>query len=191
VRVLLSAQDKTRDGHLHAFLVTSGVRLAEALGATWTAYDAQAGTLTLTRQLRRKPDGSFVLDELKTQGSVRTLRLNAQAREALENRRRQQAGEAVVSGLGLIFAAPTGQPMDGPAVTKRFHEHATEIGITSVRIHDLRHTFASMALANGVPVLEVSKALGHSKATVTLNTYGHSSDAGQKAMAAVMSNVFG
>lgn len=198
-RKLIESADASRDGNLYAFLLTSGVRLGEALGATWTAYDDRHGTIAITRQLKRRTDGTLALDDLKTHGSVRTLHLSQQARDALEAQRGQQADERAQAGVrwddsgvgfGLIFRTPTGHPMDAPALTKRFHKFCDAIGIPSIRTHDLRHTFATMALANGVSVLEVSRSLGHSKTSITWDTYGHSSDSGQRAMATAMSTIF-
>ncbi|HKF19487.1 MAG TPA: hypothetical protein VKF14_20180 [Candidatus Dormibacteraeota bacterium] len=90
---LIKLGQNNRDGPLWSFLVGSGLRLGEALGLRWSDYDSKTGQLQVRRQLRRS-DGQYVLTELKTKASRRTLRLTGSAREALERQREQQAAEA-------------------------------------------------------------------------------------------------
>lgn len=159
VRELEKLSQTHRDGPLWLFLVGSGVRLAEALGARWSDLDQDAGQLSIRRQLRRQ-DGAYSLEELKTKGSRRTLHLTAIASDALERQREQQAAERStadkkstprrgvwrddeVSSL-LIFRTERGAPMSGSAITHRFRAALTPTRLPSIRIHDLRHTYATL-----------------------------------------------
>src|SRR5262249_32895547 len=117
---LIKLGQNHRDGPLWSFLGGSGLRLGEALGLRWSDYDSKIGQLQVRRQLRR-PDGQYVLTELKTKASRRTLRLTDTAREALERQREQQAAERTAAvndweddetSRLLIFRAPTGKPMN-------------------------------------------------------------------------------
>jgi len=145
-------------------------------------------------------DGWYVLTDLKTKGSRRTLRLTGTARDALERQRQQQAEERSAAGQQweddevsrlLIFRAATGKPMNGPSTNHRLHKALAPTRLPNVPIHDLRHTYATLALKEGASVLEVSRALGHSKPTVTLNVYGHSSDEGQRKLATTADRALG
>jgi len=73
----------------------------------------------------------------------------------------------------LIFTSTKGTPCDRYNLLRSFKRSAKEAGLPIIRFHDLRHTAASLQLNNGVPVLVVSKRLGHSKSSITLDTYGH------------------
>src|SRR5262249_14901222 len=85
----------------------------------------------------------------------------------------------------------TGKPMNGPSINHRLHKALAPTRLPNMRIHDLRHTYASLALKEGASLLEVSRALGHSKPTVTLNVYGQSSDAGQRTLASTADRAVG
>ena len=124
---LIKLGQNHRDGPLWSFLVCSGLRLGEALGLRWSDYDDKTGQLQVRRQLRRS-DGQYVLTELKTKASRRTLRLTGTAREVLERQREQQAAEWTAAGSKweddetsrlLIFRAPTGKPTNGPSINHR------------------------------------------------------------------------
>jgi len=188
---LLNGSQNHRDCPLWSFLVGSGVRLGEALGLRCSDYDEKTGQLQIRRQVRRV-DGRYALTELKTKGSRRTLRLTGTAPEALERQRQQQAGDRGAAGQkweddevsrSLIFHAATGKPMNGPSINHRLHKALAATRLPNVRIHDLRRTYPTLALKEGASVLEVSRALGHSKPTVTLNVYSHSSDESQRRLA--------
>ena len=188
---LIKVSQNHRDCPLWSFLVGSGVRLGEALGLRCSDYDEKTGQLQIRRQVRRV-DGRYALTELKTKGSRRTLRLTGTAPEALERQRQQQAGDRTAAGQkweddevsrSLIFHAATGKPMNGPSINHRLHKALAATRLPNVRIHDLRRTYPTLALKEGASVLEVSRALGHSKPTVTLNVYSHSSDESQRRLA--------
>ncbi len=204
VRELIERSQDQRDRALWSFLVASGLRVSEALGLRWTDWGEKlepAGgkrekvwTLAVLRQLIRH-DGAYQLQDLKTRGSRRTLRLTELARDALERQRERQSEERAAAGKRwtdgqvsslLIFRTPAGEPMNASSVTHRFQRWLETTRLPRLRIHDLRHTYATLALAGGAPVLEVSRALGHSTPSMTLNVYGHSSDEGQETLVATL-----
>ena len=73
----------------------------------------------------------------------------------------------------LIFPTSHGTPQDSNNIRREFYKLLDESGLPRIRFHDLRHTTASMLLNHGVPVIVVSRILGHSKSSVTLDLYGH------------------
>ena len=74
---------------------------------------------------------------------------------------------------GLIFTNSLGGPIDPRNLLRDYKRLLHEAGLPNIRFHDLRHTAASLMLNNGVPVIVVSRRLGHSKASITLDVYGH------------------
>ena len=100
---------------------------------------------------------------------------------------RLASGERVGEYGDLVFTKRDGvSPVDTTALSRGFSAAVRSAGIKSGRLHDLRHSFATIALTEGVPVLVVSKVLGHSQASTTLNVYGHlMPDAGLAAVQAV------
>jgi integrase len=93
------------------------------------------------------------------------------------HRERQELQKAVAGQRwqenDLIFPSSIGRPMDASNLRIDFNRIIAEAGIPKVRFHDLRHTAASLMLNNGIPVIVVSKVLGHSKPSITLDIYGH------------------
>jgi integrase len=73
----------------------------------------------------------------------------------------------------LVFPRPSGDPLDGCAVSKAFRRLVTKAGISPLRFHDLRHTAATLMLAAGVHPKVVSERLGHATVAITLNIYSH------------------
>jgi integrase len=72
-----------------------------------------------------------------------------------------------------VFTTPTGQPLDPAYVSRHFDRLTAKHGLPRIRLHDLRHTSASIGLASGESLLEVSRRLGHSSITVTADIYSH------------------
>lgn len=177
VRRLFEATAGHRFGPLYALLVGSGLRIGEALGLGWS--DVENGSLTVRRALHRASGNGYTLGEPKTRQSRRTVVLPAVARQALDRQQaRQEAARAALApgewqdSRGLIFTDPVGRPWSPYVVSGDFREAADTLGLP-VRLHDLRHTFATLALAAGVPLKTVSAALGHSSIAITADVYAH------------------
>jgi integrase len=110
---------------------------------------------------------------------ARTLTLDERAVAALaEQRERQRADAARLgpthhNGWNLVFTADSGVPLTPDVVSRWFREAAEAAGVRSIRLHDLRHTHATLMLAAGVPVKVVSQRLGHASVQLTLDVYAH------------------
>ena len=85
-----------------------------------------------------------------------------------------------------MFPSPTGGPISPDSVLHMLHRVLNRAGLPKVRFHDLRHTFATLALQNGVDIKTVSGMLGHYSAGFTLDTYAHVTTVAQKNAAAQM-----
>ncbi len=156
--------------------LTTGLRRGELLGLKWEDIDLEQGSLRVRRQVARI-NGEIVEAPLKTKNSYRTLPL-AEGTVAVLKEQRKKAGESL-----WVFPSPTGGPMSPDSVLHMLHRVLDRAGLPHIRFHDLRHTFATLALQNGVDIKTVSEMLGHYSAGFTLDTYTHTTTAMQKAAA--------
>ena len=158
-----------RRGLLAAFYLelTMGLRRGELLALLWTDLNAEARTISVTKQVNRIK-GELVASPPKTQNSVRTLAIPQQAVDLLIEEHQKHPGNP------YMFPSPKTGTMYDPDAFRRTHDKILKaIGAEHVRFHDMRHLFATLSLKNGVDVKTLSGALGHYSAGFTLNTYTH------------------
>jgi integrase len=164
----------------HSFFVvalTTGMRRGELGGLTWGAVDFDQATVSVRQAVGSDRRGGYFLKPTKT-GRERSVPLTGLAIEALGRQRAAQAADRLAIGAayddrGFVFADPLGAPIELDSTTKAFTTIARSAGIKGVRLHDLRHSAATWALARGSDVRTVSAVLGHSVPSTTLNIYGH------------------
>ncbi|MBI3910324.1 MAG: site-specific integrase [Armatimonadetes bacterium] len=158
--------------------VASGVRRGELLALRWSDVDLQAGRLTVCRSLEATKAG-LAFKPPKTQKGRRLPPLPAFAVRALGEHRRTQSDERRLFGKDycdsdLVFALPDGQPIHPDHFSKWFVSLVRGVaGFPRVRLHDLRHTCATLLLRQGVHPKIVSERLGHATVAITLDTYSH------------------
>ena len=161
----------------------TGLRRGELLGLKWDDVDLKNGILHVRRQIMRQ-NGAVVEAPLKTKNSYRSIAIPADAVEVLKTQR-----EKVGCGSEYVFPSPTGGPISPDSVLHMLQRVLKRAGLERVRFHDLRHTFATLALQNGVDVKTVSGMLGHYSAGFTLDTYAHVTTAAQRTAANTMGNI--
>ena len=161
----------------------TGLRRGELLGLKWDDADLKNGILHVRRQIMRQ-NGAVVEAPLKTKNSYRSISIPADAVEVLKTQR-----EKVGCGSEYVFPSPTGGPISPDSVLHMLQRVLKRAGLERVRFHDLRHTFATLALQNGVDVKTVSGMLGHYSAGFTLDTYAHVTTAAQRTAANTMENI--
>ncbi len=172
---LLEATADDELGPLYAMAATTGLRLGELLGLSWR--DVRGGTLTVRRSLALATRGSWKLAEPKSARSRRTIPLPARAREALATQEARQAanraaaGAAWQDGDGLVFTDAVGRPWRPDRVSSAFGRACAAAGGPRIRLHDLRHTAATLLLAEGTPLAVISDLLGHSGIAITAGYY--------------------
>jgi integrase len=184
--------------HLAALFTVAlacGLRLGEACGLAWADVAAPLGTNTklapgqihIRQQLQRVAKGKLVLRALKTVKSNRVLTLPAFALAALQAHRKQQLQDRLKAGdrwvdTGLVFTTydsrgtryKAGNPLGPRNVARVLDVLLVKAGLPrAVTFHGLRHSAASLLIAAGVPLVEVSLLLGHSEIRVTSDHYGH------------------
>ena len=130
------------------------------------------------RTTLQRIDGEFQFLEPKTARSRRTVALPDIVVDALRAHRGRQVGEMLQAGedwqkSDLVFTPPTGGPLADQGVRDTFYRILKNSGLRRQRFHDLRHSCASLLIAQGVSSREIMEQLGHSTITLTMNTYGH------------------
>jgi integrase len=133
-------------------------------------------------------------NEPKSQRSKRTIVMPEIVASALKQHRTRQLKERLAAGPDwqdskLVFTTPIGTPLDPRNVHREFKTLLVDAGLPLVRFHDLRHTAATLLLAQGVDPRTIMETLGHSQISLTLNTYSHVVPALQRAAAAKMDAV--
>lgn len=178
VRHLLEVAAGTRHHAIWVFLVTTGVRLGEALGLKWSDIEFAESRAHIRRALQRQRGAGIVFVEPKTAKSRRTVPIPPETLAILLNHRHAQEAdrrEAAAQWVehDLVFPSPIGRPIDMSFLSLIFHRALKQAGLPRHRIHDLRHTAATHLLTRHVHPKIVQDLLGHSTIAITLDTYSH------------------
>lgn len=177
-RALLAAASGHRLEALFVLALTTGMRLGELLALRWRDVDLEAHTLHVRASLQRTAEG-FVFAEPKTALSRRQIALPITAIDALHRHQDQQAHERSVAGQAwsegdLVFTNALGRPLEAGNILRRaFWPLLAQTGLPHMRLHDLRHTAATLLLGRGIHPKVVSELLGHASITITLGLYSH------------------
>lgn len=162
-------------GDLLAVVLMLGLRSGEALGLKWSDLDSARGQLEIRRTIYRK-GGTWHESPPKSRQSRRTLPLPPQVLAILERQRARQDQDRQVPGwreTGFVWTNPDGEPRGNTWVAKGLQRILQKAGLPRVRLHDLRHSAASILLEQGIPARVVADLLGHSQIGLTLGTYSH------------------
>ena len=163
--------------------LTTGLRKSELVALLWTDVDWERQTISVSKQAY-KVDGKMTVMPPKTANSIRHIALSNETLDMLKKLKEENPDSK------YIFTSPvTGEMYHPDSVVNLHKKILKEAGLEHIRFHDLRHTFATLALQNGVDVKTVSAMLGHSSAGFTLATYTHSTTAAQHQAAAIMGNL--
>jgi integrase len=140
--------------------------------------DLDAGWLSVRQALQRQPGVGLVLVKPKSRAGRRTIALPPQLREILRAHRAAQLQERLAAGSewrdhGLVFCQVNGKPLDPRSDHRAWRAVLTAAGVRQARLHDARHTAATLLLTQGVPARVVMEILGHSQIALTLGTYTH------------------
>jgi integrase len=177
----LEAVKDTRQYALFNFALTTGMRPQEYLGLKWSDVDLEKGSATVQRAIvwNREKGGGWVFAEPKTARSRRTIPLPASTVKALLEHKRQQGIERLRLGSewhdhGLVFPTSIGTPYTlSSLINKWFKAALVKAELTGFNLYSLRHTHATLLLANGENAKVASERLGHSTIVLTLDTYSH------------------
>ena len=159
------------------------------------AVDFERQRLRVAATLTTVKDGAPVFGEPKTQHSRRTAWLSTMAVDALERHRADQDAKRRLAGpawqeYGLVFTNDAGAPLWRSQVRRHWLDLLKKAKLPPMRIHDLRHSAASLLLGDGVPVKVASEMLGHSDVKTTLSIYAHVIEGAQEQAASSMDRLF-
>jgi integrase len=179
LRTFLAAEADTEKGHyaLWRLAAQTGMRRGELLGLRWQDFDAPAARVAIRQQLLRSGK-AVTFGQPKTKAGRRSISLDPGTVQALEDVRRAQAAERLRLGGGyqdhdLVFCRADGKPHDPDSITHQFELACSRARVKRIRLHDLRHTHATLLLQANVHAKVVSERLGHSSVVVTLDRYSH------------------
>jgi integrase len=168
----LGAAEGDRLHALYVLAVTVGMRQGELLALEWDDLDFEERTLFVRRTLNEL-DGTFVTGPPKTKRGLRRIRLPQVATDALQKHRKRMLVEGRAASR-LVFCDQNGGPLRRQNMQRRsFKPLLKQSRCPNIRFHDLRHTYATLSLAAGVPIKVVSDTMGHSRASVTMDIYAH------------------
>lgn len=183
----------TQPAAFYALALDTGARLNELCGVTWANVDLDAGSIAIVQQLaspKLSKDGGVQFGPPKT-GKSRKIAIGAETVALLRTHRRNQnevkmKNRAVYKDLGLVFAKePPDHPLGGPLHSQNlgrgeFARLIAAAKVHSITFHGMRHTTATLLMLAGEPVKNVAARLGHTKASITLDVYGHTLAGGQR-----------
>jgi integrase len=175
---VLDAGDERDLAALWRLALLCGMRRGELLGLMWDDLDLDHGTLAVRRTLSRGKGGTWEMGQPKTASGRRSIALPASCVAALRKHRASQNAERLRLGdvwddHGFVFTNETGGPLHVNSLMCRFRKLITAAGVPTIRFHDLRHTSATLLLAEGVHPKIVQERLGHADISMTLNRYSH------------------
>src|SRR5215213_10288978 len=177
-RAVLEAAAHVRNSARWTVALALGLRQSEALALQWKDIDLLANTVTVRRSIHRVRGGGLIYEEPKTRRSQRPLALPLPLVAALHHHKAAQLGEQMLAGSewhdeDLLFAQPNGRPIDKKSDYDDWTRLLQVAGVRHVRLHDGRHTAATLLLSENVHPRVVMELLGHSQMRTTMDIYSH------------------
>ncbi|MYH00447.1 MAG: site-specific integrase [Acidimicrobiaceae bacterium] len=161
---------------LYLLAATTGMRRAEIAGLVWRNVDLDTARLTVSQQLL-SVEYKLIESDLKTPTSRRTIDLDPHTVAQLRLHRRRQLEDRMATGRrhngGYVFAKSDGSPIHPDLISQTFERLLAKIDLPRIRLHDLRHTHATILLQQGVNPKVVSERLGHASVSFTMDVYQH------------------
>jgi len=188
--------DASKDNYYYALFHTAlftGMRRSELLALQWRDVDIQQ--IHVNRSLHHLKDGSYVFTQPKSAKSRRTIDLSPSSILILTEHKERQEGIRTMLGIplkqdDLVFSTPEGKPLRPNTITRAWTTLAIKAGVKPIRLHDARHTHASLMLKQGIHPKIVQERLGHSSIQITLDTYSHVAPGLQEAAAMRFDEIF-
>ncbi len=176
---------------LYRLALACGPRAGELVGLKWEDVDLTRGTVQIRRTLQRLRGQGIVESEPKTDRARRQVSLPKPVVEALKRWKVRQIEERLIAGetwqdSGYLFTTCKGSPIEPRNLHRDFTRKTERLGLPRLRLHDLRHTAATLLLSRGIHPKVVQEMLGHSQITLTMDTYSHVLPTMQQEAAQVM-----
>ena len=193
---LLEAARGYRLEVLLVLAVVTGMRRGELIGLKWQDIDFEKRALQIRRTVTRLPGYGIVVSEPKTASGKRTIKLPVFLIDLLKQHRADQLTKRLAAGStwhdrDIVFSNTIGGFFDPSSLQKAFGRLLKDAGLAHIRLHDLRHSAATILLKMGVPAHVVKEILGHSDIRITLGIYGHVLPGMDENAMDIMGNLFG
>lgn len=174
---LLAAAKGDRLEAFYVVTLSLGLRRGEGLGLRWSDVDLSEGIIRVSQSLL-EVGGKLIISEPKSARSRRQLPLPPRALEAMKAHRARQLQERLQAGpkwqdTGFVFTSTIGTPVQPRNVFRDFRAMLQRANLPPIRLHDLRHSAATLLLAQNVPARTIMEILGHSQISVTMDLYSH------------------
>lgn len=188
IEIFLEAAKQTPYYCLFHMILYTGMRRSEVLALRWSDVELLSSQISVSRSIHQLHDGSFIFRQPKSAKGRRTVALSPTTTQVLREYREKTATERLLDGSllresDLVFSKSDGYPIRPNTITRAWSDMARKCGIKASRLHDARHTHASIMLKAGVYPRIVQERLGHSTIAVTLDIYSHVSPGLQEAAA--------
>ena len=192
-RFLVAAID-SRFYYFYYLAIVTGMRLGELIGLKWIDIDFHSQVITVRRQAQAIRGRGIIFSEPKTRSGVRKIKVQAHTMDALLEQQKRIRNLRLIAGNkwmenDLVFPSNVGSALITNHLRIDFRKRLSMAGLPRIRIHDLRHTAATLLINHNVPIIVISKMLGHSKPSVTLDFYGHCSVAMQDEASRIMDGI--
>lgn len=176
-------------------LVYTGLRKGELCGLKWADIDLEKGILTVNGGLEYLPSVGLYEEAPKTENGKRSIKLPTTAINVLKEHKRHQTEDRLALGdrwnnTGYIFTKWDGTPMHPDALYQWFSNFVKRNDLPPITLHSLRHTNASLMIANGIDLATVSKRLGHADTSITARVYTHAIKEADAVAADALENLF-
>lgn len=177
VQVLLSSVIDTDMEVAIALLVGLGLRRGEVLALRWQDVDFEKGRVCIRRNMV-KVEGEIIFKDPKTETSNREIELPSTLQKLLQSERKRYIANKLRLGANfkdndLVVCWDDGEYIKPDTLSQKFRRLTKEIGLKHIRLHDLRHTNATMMLELGVNIKVVQQRLGHASISTTMDIYSH------------------
>lgn len=175
-------------------LLFTGMRRGELLGLEWSDFDKKNGLLNISKTMQYLPDRGVFQDDTKNESSNRVIKLSKSAVNALNAQHRWQLEQQLKVGSywkrsNKIFTSPCGDPIHPDTLSGWFHDFVARSDLPPNHLHSLRHTNATLQIANGSSVTTVAGYLGHANASTTTKVYAHAIQSAQAAAAELLEDI--
>lgn len=180
---------------LFSVIVLTGMRRGEACGLNWQDIDLEQGIIDINKSSLYTPEKGRFDDDTKNETSRRVIKIPELAVDLLRRYRAYQAEEKIKlgdkwQGGNKIFTSANGKPIHPDTVSGRFKTFISKTDLPQITVHSLRHTNATLMIANGTDIKTVSKRLGHANVTTTGNIYTHAIKSADELAADKLTDIF-
>lgn len=173
------------------FMIDSGCRRGEVAGLKWEEINFQTGKVTISRNAQYTKEKGVYISTPKNHKS-REIIINTPVLQVLKEWRKQQAllyfSKGQTTG-GYCFTQNEGEILNPNTITAYIRQFGKKYNLPGMHPHALRHTMATISIANGADVVSVSKKLGHCNPSVTLNIYSHANEEAQRRATEIFADV--